>query len=401
MHLRSCALAPSVLCIGLKTWMRGKNDTWSMSDRLSTVRVAWTPRRLPQTNGRVEEAAKMLRCSFNGPERRRLAGSGRSTKPDVEVRRSLRTRQRKIAAPACFRHRRCDPARNCNTAAESFCQVHRADADPTRLEPASRPLVVVTASKSIVGESRYWPSAHAVNVWTTTDRCQLSAADIHIFSIPLDNLTPAHETCLDTAERDRTARFVFDRDRRRYARAHAAMREILGGFLGRPPAEIRFGVGTYGKPYVHDAGVDLRFNLSHSGERALLAVSYGREVGVDVEENRPVDWLPLAHRFFAAREVAELEAMPASEQMDAFFRCWTRKEAFLKAHGMGLSAPLNAFEVDLTPNDCAQLLRACHLTPAMREHWRIVSLAVDVGYVAALAAEAGDWRICYSDAAWA
>lgn len=104
MHLRSCALAPSVLCIGLKTWMRGKNDTWSMSDRLSTVRVAWTPRRLPQTNGRVEEAAKMLRCSFNGPERRRLAGSGRSTKPDVEVRRSLRTRQRKIAAPACFRH---------------------------------------------------------------------------------------------------------------------------------------------------------------------------------------------------------------------------------------------------------------------------------------------------------
>jgi 4'-phosphopantetheinyl transferase len=227
---------------------------------------------------------------------------------------------------------------------------------------------------------------------------QLSAGDIHVFRIPLDNPTAVPEECLDPIERDRAARFVFERDRRRFIGAHAATRAILGGFLGRRPAAIRFGIGAHGKPYVHEPGLDLRFNLSHSGERALLAVSHGREVGVDVEEIRTVDWLPLAHRFFAVREVADLKAMPATERVDAFFRCWTRKEAFLKAHGKGLYAPLNAFQVDLTANDGPQLLSACYQTPAMREHWRIVSLAIDAGYVAALAAEAGDWRICYSDA---
>src|SRR5688572_20859640 len=117
----------------------------------------------------------------------------------------------------------------------------------------------------------------------------------------------------------------------------------------------------------------LRFNLSHAGERALIAVSLGREVGVDIEEVRPIESLTLADRFFAPAEFRAIEALSPAARTDAFFRCWTRKEAFIKAHGAGLSAPLDSFEVDLTTADTPQLLRACH-DPAMYERWRIVSL---------------------------
>lgn len=130
--------------------------------------------------------------------------------------------------------------------------------------------------------------------------------------------------------------------------------------------------------------------MSHSSERALVAVTSGREVGVDIEEEKPIsDLIDLARRFFAPGEVAGLIGLPDSARSAAFFRCWTRKEAVVKAVGEGLSYPLDGFEVSLgaDPSCSAQ-----ELTVGGTE-WRVVSLPVDVPYVAALAAAAGEWRI--------
>lgn len=153
---------------------------------------------------------------------------------------------------------------------------------------------------------------------------------------------------------------------------------------------LRFITTAYGKPSLIEADNPqaVRFNMSHSGERALVAVTSGREVGVDIEEEKPIsDLIDLARRFFAPGEVAELISLPDAARSAAFFRCWTRKEAVVKAVGEGLSYPLDGFEVPLDASCGSQELVVGGL------EWRVVSLPVDVPYVAALAAAAGDWRI--------
>lgn len=165
---------------------------------------------------------------------------------------------------------------------------------------------------------------------------------------------------------------------------------VLGRCLGRPAASLLFITTAYGKPCLveEDNPQDVRFNMSHSGERALIAVTSGREVGVDIEEEKPINELiDMARRFFAPGEVAELIGLPDAARSAAFFRCWTRKEAVVKAVGEGLSHPLDAFEVSLSATCGAQELAVAGT------EWRVVSLPVDVPYAAALAAAADDWRI--------
>ncbi|MGH9350289.1 MAG: 4'-phosphopantetheinyl transferase family protein [Vicinamibacterales bacterium] len=222
-------------------------------------------------------------------------------------------------------------------------------------------------------------------------RLDLLPGDVHVIRILLDG--PADASVLNDDERGRAGRFHFDRDRRRFVAAHGWLRVTLGRCLDRRPESLRFVTGPYGKPRLVDPPVDLRFNLSHGGERALLAVTLGREVGVDVEEERPIEELDLAGRFFSAAEAACLRALPEADRRAAFFRCWTRKESFIKAVGEGLTFPLDAFEVSLGREDAPQLLRACQARGQALEHWRIVPLPIDDGYAAALAAEAGDWRV--------
>ncbi len=217
--------------------------------------------------------------------------------------------------------------------------------------------------------------------------------EIHVVRFPLDRPVEGALDLLDEDERARAARFVFDRDRRRFLAAHAWMRVVLGERLGRAPASVRFAVGSHGKPRLADAGLDLRFNLTHAGERALLAVTLGREVGVDLERHRPIEALDLARRFFAAGEQRALDAFDEAGQPAAFFRCWTRKEAFVKAIGDGLTFPLDGFEVSLEDTASDQLLQACPAAPHQRDRWRIVALPAEPGYAAALAAEAGAWRV--------
>jgi 4'-phosphopantetheinyl transferase len=173
---------------------------------------------------------------------------------------------------------------------------------------------------------------------------------------------------LDDAERARAARFHFELHRRRFAHGRGLLRHLLGHALGMAPEDLRFAVGAQGKPGLEsgpvaetagDGRCALDFNLSHSGALMLLGLSDGAAIGLDIEVPRAVPELrAIAERNFAAGEQRELLALPPEAQADAFLAGWTRKEAFVKALGGGLSVPLDGFEVSLGPNTPARLLRS-------------------------------------------
>lgn len=223
---------------------------------------------------------------------------------------------------------------------------------------------------------------------------------IHVVRICLDSPVEHEHEVLDEGERGRASRFVFERDRRRFIVAHRWVRILLGRCIGRSPESLRFVAGAHGKPALVDAPFDLRFNLSHAGERALLAIARGRDVGVDIEQEQDIEVFDLASRFFAPSEVAALRGVESTERIPAFFRCWTRKEAFIKALGDGLSFPLDGFEVSVSDDQSPQLLRGGNGGGVLDlpSRWRIVSLASEPGYAAALAATAGDWHVVRSEA---
>jgi 4'-phosphopantetheinyl transferase len=157
---------------------------------------------------------------------------------------------------------------------------------------------------------------------------------------------------LSEDERRRSGRFVFERDRRRYTVARARLRQLLGERLGAAPQSLQLAYSAHGKPALarRPGQRDLRFNVSHCGDIAAYAFTEGREVGVDVEEVRVLpDADEVAMRFFSQRERAAYLSLPASERPQGFFNCWTRKEAFVKAIGDGLSHPLETLDVSLAP----------------------------------------------------
>ncbi len=153
---------------------------------------------------------------------------------------------------------------------------------------------------------------------------------------------------LSPDEQERASRFKFDEHRDRFILARGALRTLIGSYLGEDPQKVRFVVGEKGKPALADATVGLQFNLSHSADRAVYAFALNCEVGVDIEKPRPVpEMMRIANRFFSPQEAAELESEPEPARQDAFFRCWTRKEAYIKAVGGGMSIPLDGFRVTL------------------------------------------------------
>jgi 4'-phosphopantetheinyl transferase len=199
------------------------------------------------------------------------------------------------------------------------------------------------------------------------------------------------EARLSEDERARAARFVFDRDRIRYTNARTGLRQVLGACLGIAPAAVRLTYGPRGKPQLVSAAGGIRFNLSHSGDRAIVAVALGAEVGVDIERVRDdLDHAGLAESFFTVRERAEIAARPAPACAAAFFRCWVAKESYLKALGEGLIAPLDALGVD--PAARPDTIRWTAVDTDARA-WDIELLPATPGHVAALACRAGAWRI--------
>lgn len=168
---------------------------------------------------------------------------------------------------------------------------------------------------------------------------------LHIWPLDVGDGERAQLTeFLSEEERARAARFVFERDQKRFAVARGRMREVLAATLGVRPSALAFAVSAHGKPALISG--ELTFNLSHSGGLAALGISRGPAIGVDIEEERPLKE-DVAGRFFSAREVAALRALPEVEQLGAFYRCWTRKEAIVKAIGDGLSHPLDSFDVTI------------------------------------------------------
>jgi 4'-phosphopantetheinyl transferase len=175
--------------------------------------------------------------------------------------------------------------------------------------------------------------------------------EAHVYWADLDgDPQAANDPLLDPAERGRASRFRQARHRAWFAAARATLRRLLATYVGGEPGQIHFEYGAHGKPRLggRHAGHPLRFNLSHDGPRALYAVTSQAEVGVDLEALRPIpDALELAERFFSPAEFDGLRRFPASERGHAFLRCWTRKEAFVKALGDGLGHPLDQFSVSL------------------------------------------------------
>lgn len=240
------------------------------------------------------------------------------------------------------------------------------------------------------------PTAFARTTWLQSafDR-SLSRDVVHVLRFSTDRDAADLVTLLDDQECRRSDQFAFDADRRRFIVAHAVTRLVLGQCLHVSPASLRFNVGAHGKPTLRGGNVELRFNLSHAGTRALLAIGVGREVGVDIERARPVEVLAVARRYFADDEYRALVLRPEEERVRAFYRCWTRKESFLKARGDGLSAPLDGFVVSVD-EAAPQLLLAS--ADAGESAWTIVDVPVDAGYAGAVTARGAGWRLACWDA---
>ena len=185
-------------------------------------------------------------------------------------------------------------------------------------------------------------------------------------------------------EMDRAGRFRFAHLRRSFILARGVLRILLGRYLNAAPGDIEFSYGSKGKPALA-AGNRLQFNASHTGDLALFAFTLDCEIGVDVEAIRPMpDIERVAKRFFCAEETEELMSLPAGQREHGFFLCWTRKEAYIKATGDGLSTPLDAFRVTLLPGAAAGMI---HLERDLiaAQAWTLHDLALAPGYAAALA----------------
>lgn len=178
----------------------------------------------------------------------------------------------------------------------------------------------------------------------------LAADEVHVWRLRLSvDAMPDDVSMLSDDERAKADRFHFHRDRNRYQTCRATLRRVLGAYLRAPATAIRIEYGAQGKPRLAEPGLGIRFNVSHSPHHALIAVARDHEVGVDVEELREeLDPLELALQFFAPAELRFVEAHPPDQHRVAFLRCWTRKEALLKALGAGLSKDPQRLDVSAT-----------------------------------------------------
>jgi len=211
---------------------------------------------------------------------------------------------------------------------------------------------------------------------------RLDSQEVHVWQLaPGDWELP---DVLSGDEKQRAVRFVFERDRRFFAACRSALRIILGRYLEARAEEIEFVYSAKGKPHV-TSKTDLRFNVSHSGGVAIFAFTRGCEVGVDVELVRLIPEIEnIARRFFCPEECSQLLAMASDERPKAFFRCWTRKEAYIKATGDGLSAPLDQFRVTFDESDEPRFVHINHSSEAAAR-WTLQNLSLDSPYVGALA----------------
>ncbi len=233
-----------------------------------------------------------------------------------------------------------------------------------------------------------WPSAPV--------KLKLEKNEVHVWFASL-NIPPVQlkslKLNLASDELDRAERFRFQRDRDHYIAAHGILREIISCYLKKDPSKLKFIYNGFGKPFLEKENENLSFNLSHSRDMALYAFTWGRKIGIDIECIRlDVVTDSTAEHTFSNGEVSVLRSLPEEIQSRAFFNCWTRKEAYIKAKGRGLSIPLDQFDVSLVPGEPARLMKTSW-DASEPSRWKLEELNLSPQYVASLAVEGCDWHL--------
>ena len=225
----------------------------------------------------------------------------------------------------------------------------------------------------------------------------LPEGEIHIWRANLD-LQPAGldrlKAWLAPEEESRSARFHFARDRDRFVASRGALREVLGAYMSISPGAIQFCYGIHGKPAVRvdDSGLPIRFNISHAEGLAVFAFARGREIGIDLEPiSTAFPGEEIAARYFSAQELAELRALQPAERAEGFSLCWTGKEAYAKARGLGLGIRLDSFSVSLTPGQPESL------QSEDSSRWTLRSFRPASNFVAAIVSEGPKCELRYWD----
>jgi 4'-phosphopantetheinyl transferase len=216
---------------------------------------------------------------------------------------------------------------------------------------------------------------------------ELLGSEVHIWTLPtgaLHAVSVMFEPVLATDELDRADRFRFGHLRDSFVIGRGALRCLLGRYLDLHPTSIRFIYGSKGKPAL-DACARIHFNMTHSGSLAAVAITADCQIGLDLEQIRPLsDMQQIAARFFCSEEAAEIMSLPPSERERAFYCCWTRKEAYIKAIGEGLSTPLDSFRVTVLPNTPANFVHLSH-GQTDTDAWTLHDLCLAPDYAAAVA----------------
>ena len=223
-------------------------------------------------------------------------------------------------------------------------------------------------------------------------RLILAPAEIHLWRARCnEGPEPLHYLkLLSPEEKKRAGRFAIDGARRDFVVSRGMLRELLAAYLNTRPRDIVLRYGAHGKPSVSQNGAEstVRFNVSHSRGFALFAFGLEAEIGVDVERIRTeFPGREIAERFFSEQEVAALGELPPEQSSEAFFRCWTRKEAYVKARGGGLQIPLRSFSVGLDEDQ--------QIVDERGKEWSIYPFEPETGFAAAVAAEGRGWRVKY------
>jgi 4'-phosphopantetheinyl transferase len=228
---------------------------------------------------------------------------------------------------------------------------------------------------------------------------RVAPRSVHVWAFELKASPACLEQCrqaLCSVERARAARFLQAASRDDFVVAHGVLRHLLGRYTDRAARDLKFTPGASGKPALDDpgrAGGVISFNLSHSQGRALIAVSDGREVGIDLEKiKRGVKALAIARRYFARAELDAIEAAPTPLQAGTFFRYWVAKEALLKGEGIGLRFPIDEFAVHFDAGDRNASIRIREPS-RLAGDWTVRMLPVEAGWAAALAARGADWAL--------
>lgn len=234
------------------------------------------------------------------------------------------------------------------------------------------------------------------NVWHVPEQLPVLAEnEVHIWLAQLNvpSMLSQYRQWLTMQELEKAQRFYFERDRLRWTIAHGVLRLLLAHYTGDEPLHIELDKNAYGKPFIVQPASLLHFNLSHSGDFALYAFAWQREVGIDIEYMRDnINYDELAVRVFSAHEQETLQTLLPAQHYQAFYNGWTRKEAYIKARGMGLSLPLDLFDVSLLPDEPAALLASREDTREV-QRWSILALPTPPGYTGALVVEGMDWQL--------